>query len=75
MKQNPDNRVNNVTQMQQSIDGTSLSIQKAENLIRAASNSKTKAELSAKNERQDAALNALSQEIKDEADFQKNPKA
>lgn len=70
MKHNPDNRADNVAHIQKSIDGTVRNMRKAEEMMRATDNDRTKAELSAKNERREEALNAFRQEIKDEAAFQ-----
>ena len=71
MKQNPDNRDDNVAHLQNSIDGTVRNIRKANETIRATSNDNTREELIAKNERRADALDGLRHEIKDEADFQK----
>ena len=69
MKRNPDNRADNVQHLQNSIDGTVRNIRKANEMIRATDNDKTKEELSSKNERREEALNAFRSEIKDEAAF------
>lgn len=70
MKRNPDNRSDNVENIQKSIDGTIRNIRRADEVIRATSNDKTRDELTAKNERRADALNAFRHEIKDEADYQ-----
>jgi small acid-soluble spore protein (thioredoxin-like protein) len=72
LKPKPDNRGDNVEHLQQHIDHTLQNIRETDKVIRATSNDKTRDELSAKNERRGEALNAFRQEIKDEADFQKN---
>ncbi len=69
MKKNPDNRADNVEHLQNSIDGTVRNIRKSREMIRATDNDKTKAELEAKNERRQEALNAFRSEIKEEAAF------
>ena len=70
LKRNPDNRDDNVENIQKSIDGTIRNIRRADEVIRATSNDKTRDELTAKNERREDALNAFRHEIKDEADYQ-----
>ena len=70
LKRNPDNRDDNVENIQKSIDGTIRNIRRADEVIRATSNDKTRAELTAKNEKREDALNAFRHEIKDEADYQ-----
>jgi small acid-soluble spore protein (thioredoxin-like protein) len=70
VKHNPDNRADNVAHIQKSIDGTVRNMRKAEEMMRATDNEKTKAELAAKNERREEALHAFRQEIKDEAAYQ-----
>ncbi len=70
MKRNPDNRADNVQHLQNNIDGTVRNIRKANEMIRATDNDKTKEELTSKNERREEALNAFRSEIKDEAAFQ-----
>ncbi len=69
MKRNPDNRADNVEHLQNSIDGTFRNIRKANEMIRATDNEKTKHELEAKNERREEALDAFRKEIKDEAAY------
>ncbi len=70
MKRNPDNRADNVQHLQNSIDGTVRNIRKANEMIHATDNDKTKEELTSKNERREEALNAFRSEIRDEAAFQ-----
>lgn len=70
MKTNPDNRADNVENIQKSIDGTIRNIRRADETIRATSNEKTRDELIAKNERRADALDGFRHEIKDEADYQ-----
>ncbi len=72
MKNNPDNRADNVQHLQNSIDGTVRNIRKTNETIRATDNEKSKAELKAKNKRREEALNAFRSEIKDEAAYQEN---
>jgi small acid-soluble spore protein (thioredoxin-like protein) len=71
LKHNPDNRDDNVDKIQRSIDDTVRNIRETDKVIRATSNSKTREELSAKNDRRADALDAFRSEIKDEADYQK----
>jgi small acid-soluble spore protein (thioredoxin-like protein) len=70
MKNNPDNRADNVVHLQQHIDNTVKNMRKADEMMRATDNDKTKAELEAKNDRREMALDGFRQEIKDEADYQ-----
>jgi small acid-soluble spore protein (thioredoxin-like protein) len=68
LKHNPDNRSDNVDHLQKHIDNTVRRMNEADEMIRATDNDKTKEELSAKNDRRAAALDAFRDEIKDEAD-------
>jgi small acid-soluble spore protein (thioredoxin-like protein) len=70
LKKNPDNRDDNVKNIQRSIDDTVQNIRETEKVIRATSNDKTRDELAAKNERRADALDGFRKEIKDEADYQ-----
>lgn len=72
MKQNPDNRDDNVAHIQKSIDHTLSNMREADKAIRATSNNKTRSELTEKNERRADALSGFRKEIKDEADYQNN---
>lgn len=72
MKKNPDDRSDNVERIQEHIDDTLRNIREADKTIRATSNDKTRAELSAKNERRAQALDSMRHEIKDEADYRKS---
>ena len=69
MKRNPDNRADNVEHLQNNIDGTVRNIRRADEMIRATDNQKTRQELKAKNERREEALNAFRSEIKEEAAY------
>ncbi len=70
MKKNPDNRDDNVIHLQKSIDDTVRNIRESKAAIRATSNDKTRAELTAKNARREQAINAFRSEINDEAEHQ-----
>ena len=70
MKHNPDNLADNKVHLQQHIYDTVRNMHKADDMMRATDNEKTKEELSAKNERREAAIDAFRQEIKDEANNQ-----
>jgi small acid-soluble spore protein (thioredoxin-like protein) len=72
LKRNPDDRSDNVERIQEHIDDTLRNIREADKTIRATSNDKTRAELSAKNERRAQALDSMRHEIKDEADHRKS---
>ena len=69
MKPNPDNRADNVKNIQSNINHTISNIRKADEVIEETSNEKTKRDLTAKNERREQALNGLRREIKDEAEY------
>ena len=68
MKQNPDNRKDNVERIQRNIDMTIHNMEMAEEMIGKTDNPKTKAELGAKNDRRRQALQGMRKEIKDESD-------
>ena len=70
MKPNPDDRRDNVENIQSSINHTLSNIRKANEVIKETSDEKTKRELIAKNERREQALDSLRREIKDEAEHQ-----
>lgn len=72
MKPNPDNRKDNVDNIQNNIDMTIKNIHLANELIEKTSDQKLKHELTQKNKRRDAALQAMRREIKDEAEAKKN---
>ncbi|HHD2753808.1 TPA: small acid-soluble spore protein Tlp [Clostridium perfringens] len=72
MKQNPDDRRDNVDKIQNTIDNTIKNIHESESMINSTDNRNTQAELKAKNERREQALNSLIDEIKDEACHKKN---
>lgn len=68
MKENPDDRKNNVRRIQENIDMTIKNIELAEEMIGKTDNEKRKRDLKAKNERREHALEGLRNEIKDEAE-------
>lgn len=70
MKPNPDNRRDNVENIQKNIDNTISNIRKANEVIDKTSDETLKEDLSKKNERREQALNSLRHEIKDEAEHQ-----
>ncbi|ELC8442661.1 small acid-soluble spore protein Tlp [Clostridium perfringens] len=72
MKQNPDDRRDNVDKLQNTIDNTIKNIHEAESMIDSTDNRNTQAELKSKNERREQALDSLIDEIKDEACHKKN---
>ena len=75
MKNNPDNRKDNVEKIQKNIDYTIKNINLADEVIDKTSDDKTKKDLSEKNNRRERALDSLRHEIKDEADFKNNKKS
>lgn len=74
MKHNPDNRSDNVENIQRNIDSTVRNIHRADEMMHATDNPQTKQELSAKNERRSQALNGMRAEIKGEADYRAHKK-
>lgn len=67
MKQNPDDRRDNVNRIQYNIDRTIENIREAEDMIEETDDKKMKETLDAKNERRKEALLGMREEIKDEA--------
>lgn len=67
MKNNPDDRRDNVNKIQANISDTIKNIHLADEMIEKTDDENTKRELSAKNDRRQHALDALRKEIKDEA--------
>ena len=67
MKAKPDNRRDNVEKIQRNIDNTVRNIEMAEDMMNNADNPKTRKDLEAKNERREEALDAMREEIRDEA--------
>ncbi|WP_461207450.1 small acid-soluble spore protein Tlp [Clostridium sp. DL1XJH146] len=72
MKQNQDDRRDNVDRIQYNIDKTIQNYNLAEEAIETTSDAKNKKELEAKNERRKEALQGMKSEIKEEALAKKN---
>lgn len=72
MKPNPDDRSDNVENIQKNINYTISNIRKANEMIEKTSDEKAREELIAKNERREEALNSMRREIKDEAEHRKH---
>lgn len=72
MKPNPDDRSDNVENIQRNINHTITNIRKANEMIDKTSDEKAKRELIAKNERREEALEGMRREIKDEAEHRKH---
>ena len=72
MKHNPDDRSDNVENIQFNIDQTIKNYHTAEEMIEATDDEKMKKDLEAKNERREEALDGMRGEIKDEAKAKKN---
>ncbi len=70
MKNNPDDRRDNVDRIQKNIDMTIRNMELGEELISKTSNPRMRQNLIEKNERRRQALRGMRHEIKDEADFQ-----
>ena len=70
-KPNPDNRRDNVDRIQYNINKTIQNMELAEEMIAKTDNQKTKQDLMAKNKRREEALDAMRNEIRDEARHQK----
>lgn len=71
MKNNPDDRRDNVEKIQRNIDCTINNIRLAEEMTEKTSDEKAKKELEAKNERRLDALESMRHEIKDEAEHRR----
>lgn len=67
MKSKPDDRKDNVDKIQYNIDKTIQNCELADEMISKTDDEKTKKALSEKNERREAALDSMKEEIKDEA--------
>jgi len=74
LKHNPDNRSDNVENIQKNIDATIRNIHLADEAIEKSSDKKMKQELGDKNVRRQHALDAMRHEIKDEADHRDSMK-
>lgn len=72
MKNNPDNRKDNVDRIQFNIDKTIQNSELAEEMISITDDEKTRENLKEKNKRREAALDSMKTEIKDEAEDKKN---
>ncbi len=70
MASKPDDRRDNAKKIKYNIDRTIHNMEAAEETIEATSNETTKQQLIDKNARRKQALNAMRQEIKDEAEHQ-----
>lgn len=69
MKKKPDDRSDNVDRIQRNIDCTAENMSLANDMIRATEDENMKNELKAKNNRREAALDSMRNEIKDEAAY------
>jgi len=67
MKNKPDDRRDNVDKIQYNISNTIENIHRADEMIEKTDDENTKEALSEKNQRREAALDAMREEIKDEA--------
>lgn len=74
MKNNPDDRRDNVARIQKNIDRTIQNMEMADEVISKTSDPKAKKDLQEKNQRRGQALDGMRHEIKDEANYQKNRK-
>ncbi len=70
MKHKPDDRSDNVEKIQRNINHTIQNIELANEMIDKVDNQKTRQELKDKNEKREAALNGMREEIRDEAKAQ-----
>lgn len=71
MKNNPDDRRDNVDRIQENIDNTIENIHKANEMIEKVDGEKNREDLKAKNRRREEALGQFRAEIKDEASDKK----
>ena len=72
MKPKPDDRRDNVERIQRNINHTVANIELSNDMMGEVDNPKTKQELQGKNERREAALDGMREEIKDEAKDREN---
>lgn len=72
MKAKPDDRRDNVENIQSHINHTIENIRKADDMIKETSDDKTRENLKAKNERREDALKGMRSEIRDEAAAREN---
>lgn len=72
MKNKPDDRRDNVDRIQHNISNTIQNIELADEMIEKTDDEKTKKTMTEKNERREDALNAMREEIKDEAIDKRN---
>ena len=72
MKNKPDDRTDNVDRIQYNIDKTIQNCELADEMISKTDDEKMKQTLTEKNERREEALNAMKNEIRDEAIDKKN---
>lgn len=72
MKNNPDDRSDNVERIQENINKTVRNMELADEMVAKTSNSKTKDELSKKNSRRNRALDGMRNEIQDEANHRED---
>lgn len=70
MKSKPDDRSDNVDKLQENINCTIQNMELADEMIDKTDDPKAKKDLKDKNCRRDAALDAMRNEIKDEAEYQ-----
>ena len=67
----PDDRRDNESKIKQAMSNTQSQMEAAEEMIAATSDPKTKADLTAKNERRKEALEGMDAEMKQEAEYNK----
>lgn len=65
-KNKPDDRRDNAQKIQKAIDNTKHNMELADEMIARASDDKTKADLKAKNERRDQAIEPMKREMQEE---------
>lgn len=68
MKNNPDNRKDNVERIQENIDMTIRNMRLADDLMEKTEDPQMKKDLRAKNERRDQALDGMRREIREESE-------
>ena len=74
MKNKPDDRSDNVENIQRNINHTIKNMELADDMAAKTDDEKSKCDLKDKNSRRAKALNSMRQEIKDEATYQKKQK-
>ena len=75
MKNNPDDRGDNVERIQDNLDNTIRNMELADEMMAKTDNSKTRQDLEDKNQRRRESLDSMKKELRDESNARRNRKA